>query len=156
VLEGIHFVLSDIRKKKLRESAEVLTKVLPSNVQRLFDGNATIEVTSEEGEFDFYLKKECGVSIPMRFLSGGEKKRIGLSIVFAFAKMGSRISNVLIADEIYKDLDPGGREAVYELLSDLNMDTVLITSHDQDISKKSNYNQIWEMVMENGRSKLII
>jgi len=154
VLESIHVVLGDLRKMKLKESTELLTTVLPENIKRLFPvGNVGIEVTNDKGEFDLYLNRD-GVLIPMDALSGGQEKRVGLAIVFAFAKMGSRTTNLLIADEIFKDLDPQGRKCAYELLMDLGMETVLITSHDQDVSMRSRFDQVWVMRMEGGRSKL--
>ena len=156
VLESMHFVLDDLRKMKLKESTELLTTVLPENIKRLFPkGNVGIEVTSEAGEFDLYLIKN-GMKIPMKNLSGGQKKRVGLAIVFAFAKMGSRTTNLLIADEIFKDLDPIGRKCAYELLMDLHMDTVLITSHDNDVTMRSKFDQVWTMRMENGKSRLYL
>jgi exonuclease SbcC len=154
VLETIHFVLGDMRKAKLKESTELLTTVLPENIKRLFPkGHTNIEVTSESGEFDLYLTQN-GIKYPMDSLSGGQEKRVGLAIVFAFAKMGSKLSNLLIADEIFKDLDPPGRKYVYELLMDLNMDTILVTSHDNDLTMKSKFNQVWTMRMQNGKAKL--
>lgn len=156
VLEVVHIVLNDIRKTKLRESTELLTQVLPSNIQQLFPkGDVGIEITDKEGELDLFLKKR-GVLIPMKNLSGGQGKRVGIAIVCAFAKMGSKLTNLLIVDEPFKDLDPYGRKAAYELFKDLNIGTLLLTSHDEDIGVDGKYDQTWVMQMNNGVSKLYL
>lgn len=154
VLEVVHVVLKDIRKMKLRESTELLTQVLPSNIRQLYPkGNIGIEVTDEGGELDIFLRKGNKL-IPMKFLSGGQEKRVGIAIVFSFAKMGSHLTNLLLADEPFKDLDSEGRAAVYDLIMDLGMDTILLTAHDADIGIDSKYDQTWTIRMQNGKSKL--
>lgn len=154
VLEVVHVVLNDARKMKLRESTELLTQVLPSNIKQLYPkGDVGIEVTDDGGELDIFLRKS-GKLVPMKWLSGGQEKRVGIAIVFAFAKMGSRLTNLLLADEPFKDLDKSGRAAVYELICDLGMDTILITSHDDDVGIDSKYDQTWIMRMKNGKSTL--
>lgn len=156
VLEVVHIVLNDIRKIKLRESTELLTQVLPSNIKQLFPkGDVGIEITDKSGELDLFLKKR-NVLIPMKNLSGGQGKRVGIAIVCAFAKMGSKLTNLLITDEPFKDLDPYGRKAAYELFKDLNIGTLLLTSHDEDVGVDGKYDQTWVIQMQNGKSKLYL
>lgn len=154
VLDIVHVVLKDVRKMKLRESAELLTQVLPANIRQLYPGkDVGIEVTDKEGELDLFFRKGR-ILVPMQSLSGGQSKRVGLAIVCSFAKMGSKQSNLLMIDEPFKDLDALGRAAAYELLTDLGVDTLLITSHDNDIGIESKYDQVWTVSMKNGVSKL--
>lgn len=154
VLDVVHIVLKDVRKMKLRESAEMLTQVLPANIRQLYPrGDVGIEVTDKEGELDLFLRKGR-ILVPMKNLSGGQSKRVGLAIVSAFAKMGSKQSNLLMLDEPYKDLDPYGRAAAYELFMDLGAETLLITSHDNDVGIESKYSQVWCVQMKNGVSRL--
>ena len=86
--------------------------------------------------------------------SGGQAKRVVLAIFFAFAEAGTKRSNLMMLDEAFKDLDPEGREACFEAVKNLNIPTVLMTTHDQDLQATKKYDQVWDMVMENDISTL--
>jgi ABC-type Mn2+/Zn2+ transport system ATPase subunit len=82
---------------------------------------------------------------------------VGLAIIFAFAKMGQRTTNLLIADEPFTHLDKKGRQACYDLLRDLDIGTILVTAHDQDLtSSRKMYDQIWTIRMQNHKSRLYL
>jgi DNA repair exonuclease SbcCD ATPase subunit len=155
-LSYVTVTLKELKKMGLRESTELLTQVLPVYLGQLFpDGEIGLRVTDKADGFDLLFEKG-GQSIPLSLISGGQAKRVGIAIIFAFAKMGKRTTNLLIADEPFTHLDCKGRSACYELLRDLNMGTVLVTAHDQDLQATRKYDQIWTVRMENHRSRLYL
>jgi DNA repair exonuclease SbcCD ATPase subunit len=155
VLEVLQVVLKDVKAKALRDCTEMIRSALPLYVRQLFpNGDVSVELAEEEDSLDFYLKKS-GQQIPMSLVSGGQAKRIGLAVLFAFAKLGAKTTNVLITDEPYKDLDAIGRACAFELLQDLGIPSIFVTSHDQDQLSESRYDKVLVMRMQNGRSQLI-
>lgn len=154
ILTAMGSSLEAIKKQRLRESSEVLTKVLPEYIKHLFcNRDIDLEISDNVDSFDLFLIKS-GQKIPMNYLSGGQCKRIGLAIAFAFAKLSRKPSNLFIADEPYKDLDPNGRQACYELMRELKISTVLMTSHDTDQNNSRKYNQEWVITMKDGKSSI--
>lgn len=155
VLEVLQVVLKDVKAKALRDCTEMIRSALPLYVKQLFpQGDVSVELAEEEDSLDFYLKKS-NQQIPMALVSGGQAKRVGLAVLFAFAKLGAKTTNVLITDEPYKDLDAIGRACAFELLADLGIPSVFVTSHDQDQLAESRYDKVLVMRMQNGRSRLI-
>lgn len=154
ILEVIHVTVNNVKKMQLKKATEVLTSVLPHYITQLFPESGVKVYTPEEAsEFDLFLDKG-DQHIPLYASSGGQAKRVALAIFFAFSQMGTKSSNILMTDEIFKDLDPKGREACYEVLRDLKVPSIFITSHDNDLQAKNKYDQIWQMVMHNDVSKL--
>lgn len=155
-LSYITITLKELKKLSLRESTELLTQVLPVYLGQLFPGgDIGLRVTDKADGFDLLFEKG-GQSIPLSLISGGQAKRVGIAIIFAFAKMGKRTTNLLIADEPFTHLDRKGRAACYELLRDLDLGTILVTAHDQDLQASRKYDQIWTVRMENHRSRLYL
>lgn len=155
VLEVLQVVLKDVKGKALRDCTEMIRSALPIYVRHLFRSNdIAVDLDEDEDAIDFYLNSQ-NQRIAMKLLSGGERKRIGLAILFAFAKLGAKTSNVLIADEPYTDLDVQGREAAFELFGDLGIPSIFITSHDQDQSREKRYDKVLVMRKQNGRARLV-
>ncbi len=155
VLEVLHVVLKDVKAKALRECTEMLRSSLPLYVRQLFpQGNISVELDESDDSLDFYLKK--GQShIPLVLASGGQQKRVGLAVLMAFAKLGTKTTNMLIADEPYKELDAVGRACAFELFQDLGIPSIYITSHDSDQQQVKKYDRVLTMRMQNGRSQLV-
>lgn len=156
VLRYINVTLGELKKLSLRESSQLLSNVLPIYLNQLFpDGSIKLSVTDDADGFDLMFNKG-GHSIPLTLISGGQAKRVGIAIVFAFAKMGRNTTNLLICDEPFRDLDQKGREACFELIRDFDMDTVLVTSHDQDMNAPRKFDQVWTVRMLNHTSRLYL
>lgn len=157
--QALHYVnvtLKELKKMGLRESSELLTQVLPVYLSHFYpQGSVQLRVTDKADGFDLIFEKG-GQSISLPEISGGQAKRVGIAIIFAFAKMGRRTTNLLIADEPFIHLDRRGREACYELLRDLDIGTVLVTAHDQDLQATRKYDQIWTVRMQDHRSRLYL
>jgi len=156
VLRYITITLGELKKKGLRESTKLLSGVLPIYLDQLFPkGDIELSETDDENGFDLVFNKG-GKTLPLTLISGGQAKRVGLAIVFAFAKMGRNTTNLLICDEPFRDLDKNGREACFEVLRDFDIGTLLVTSHDQDLSASRKYDQVWTVQMKNQISTLYL
>jgi hypothetical protein len=156
ILEVVHGSIINVKKKQLKKATEVLTSVLPHYISQLFPNSGVTVYSPDEGtEFDLFLNKG-NQNIPLAAASGGQAKRVALAIFFAFSQMGTKSSNILMTDEIFKDLDPKGREACYEVLRDLKVPSIFVTSHDNDLQSLDKYDQVWQMVMKNSTSRLHI
>lgn len=156
VLEVLQVVFKDTRARSLRECSEMLSSALPLYVQQLFPGDGvSVELSEAEDSLDFFLK-DSSVQIPMKLLSTGESRRVGLAIMFAFAKLGAKSANILIADEPYDGLDPRGRQCVYELFRDLGIPSIFITSPSNDKTGAHMYDRVFSMERRNGASRLVI
>jgi DNA repair exonuclease SbcCD ATPase subunit len=154
ILEVVNVTINKIKASKLSEATNMLTGVLPHYISQLFPaGNVKVYTPEDENEFDLFLDKG-EQQIPLYMVSGGEAKRVALAIFFAFAKMGTKNSNILMLDEADKDLDPAGREACYEILQDLKVPSIFLTSHSTDQQKIKKYDQIWRVEKENHTSRL--
>lgn len=154
ILEVINVTVNNIKKQKLKQATDVLSSILPYYIKQLFpQGNVRVCSTEDSSEFDLFLDKG-DQRISLHAASGGQAKRIVLAIFFAFSQIGAKGSNILLGDEIFKDLDPRGREATYDILRDLKIPSIFITSHDNDLDQKNRYDQVWRMVMENDLSVL--
>lgn len=156
VLRYLTVTIEELKKMSLRESTQLLSNVLPLYLDQLFpDGSIKLGVTDDSDGFDLMFNKG-GKSIPLTLISGGQAKRVGIAIVFSFAKMGRNTTNLLICDEPFRDLDQKGREACFELLRDFDMGTILVTSHDQDMNAPKKYDQVWTVRMLNHTSRLYL
>jgi len=155
-LSYVQITLKELKKMGLRESTKLLTSVLPIYLEQLFPkGDIELAPTDNSDGFDLVFNKG-GKNLPLTLISGGQAKRVGLAIVFAFAKMGRNTSNLLICDEPFRDLDKNGREACFEVLRDFDMGTILVTSHDQDMNASKKYDQVWTVQMKNHVSTLYL
>ena len=156
VLKYLTITLGELKKNGLRESTSLLSSVLPLYLNQLFpDGSIQLSVTDDADGFDLMFNKG-GFPIPLTAISGGQAKRVGLAIIFAFAKMSRNTTNLLICDEPFRDLDQKGREACFEVLRDFDMGTILVTSHDMDMKSSKKYDKVWRVVMENHVSRLYL
>jgi DNA repair exonuclease SbcCD ATPase subunit len=157
---ALHYVtitLKELKKIGLRESTELLTQVLPVYLKQLYPSGGITLGVSDSGDGINLVFQKGGQSIGLKSISGGQAKRVGLAIIFAFAKMGQRTTNLLIADEPFTHLDKKGRQACYDLLRDLDIGTILVTAHDQDLtSSRKMYDQIWTIRMQNHKSRLYL
>lgn len=155
VLSTLNVVLKDVKSNSLKECAEMVREAIPLYIKQLFPiGDIGVGIDQDDDSLDFYLTKGQQ-RIAMYLSSGGQEKRIGLAVLMAFAKMTRKQTNIMIADEPYRDIDAPGRQYVYELFRDLGIPSIFITSHDQDQSKEKLYDKVLTVRMQNGRSTLV-
>jgi len=147
--------LGELKKLGLRQSSQLLTDVLPLYLDQMFPkGEISLGVTDDSAGFDLVFNKG-GADIPLTLISGGQEKRVGLAIILAFAKLGQHQTNMIIFDEPFRDLDGPGRECAYEIIRDLDISTVFLTSHEVDMQSDRKYDQVWTVEMKDHQSRLI-
>jgi len=94
--------------------------------------------------------------------SEGEKKRIDLAILFTFIKFAMHKNkksntNLLIFDEIMSGLDIHGAASLFDILkehTDYQNKCIITINHNSDIDDNY-FNKTYEVVMENGFSKIV-
>lgn len=147
--EVLRVALADVKHARLKEATRVLTSVLPGYVSEFFPSKqVAIHIDESKPDKLDLLFEKGGKLIPLDDISGGQAKRLAVSIVLSFTKLTAQTVNLLVADEPFQDLDPGMREVCFDLLKDANVPTTIITSHDLDIAKKR-YDQRWTVVHQN-------
>lgn len=158
ILHTLHLSLKDIRRLRLHDSAELLAQRLPVYLKTLFHGeDIRVDVADEEDSFDLVLYK-TNASIPLSGLSGGQKAKLGLAVLFAFTRLVNRQSNMLALDEPYTNLDIKSRAACYDILRDLlgtdqSLTSIFVMSHEQDL-KNQRFDQRWRIDYDGRFSQL--
>lgn len=162
IMQTLHVSLKALRGLKLHEATKRLVGVLPMYLSSLFQGeHITVDVEDIDDSSDLVFLKN-GTRIPLEGLSGGQQRKLGLSILFAFTQIANRNSNIMILDEPYTNLDPRSRSACYEILRDLlgpdrrnkNLSSIFVMSHDQDL-KLQRFDQRWS-VKSDGRISTLV
>ncbi len=162
IMQTLHTSLKALRGLKLHEATKKLVGVLPMYLHSLFQGeNISVDVEDIDDSSDLVFLKN-GTRIPLEGLSGGQQRKLGLAILFAFTQIANRNSNIMILDEPYTNLDPKSRSACYEIIRDLlgpdrrnkNLSSIFVMSHDQDL-KLQRFDQRWS-VKSDGRISTLV
>lgn len=160
VKQVLHLAMKDLRLLRLHEGNEKLARVLPEYINVLFrNENVVVKVDeANETSCDLIFEKG-GVPIPVTNVSGGQGKKLGLAIVFAFRRLRLQKSNILVADEPYGDLQPEAREAAFEIMRDLlaseeSLKSIFVVSHESDI-KMQRYDARWMVQYDGKESRLV-
>lgn len=93
-------------------------------------------------------------------LSGGEKRRVDLALLFALADvyqqrygLPHRLLGVLILDEVFGYLDVDGEEAAVDVLQELGQSTtVFVVSHTEAL--RHYFDTVWTVQKTQGVSRL--
>lgn len=162
IMQTLHVSLKALRGLKLHEATKKLVGVLPMYMHSLFQGeNISVDVEDIDDSSDLVFLKN-GTRIPLEGLSGGQQRKLGLAILFAFTQIANRNSNIMVLDEPYTNLDPRSRAACYEIIRDLlgpdrrnkNLSSIFIMSHDQDL-KLQRFDQRWSVKTDGRISTLV-
>ena len=95
---------------------------------------------SEKMSFNPMVRTKDGTMVSRKYrqLSGGQQRRMALSVALAFADFScSRsgvVPNVLILDEVLQFLDGEGRRRVLDILHSLERESVMLVSHDGELA----------------------
>ena len=92
----------------------------------------------------FLFRKNEEVSLPAKFLSGGEKARLSLALI------ACRVPKLLLLDEITNNIDMRTRAYAGQILKSYPGAMILI-SHDADFIRDTGIEDIY--IIENGRLK---
>ena len=162
ILQTLHVSLKALRGIKLHDATKKLVSVLPMYLTTLFQGeDIRVDVEDAEDSSDLVFIKN-GTAIPLEGLSGGQQRKLGLAILFAFTQIANRNSNILVLDEPYTNLDPRSRAACYDILRDLlgperkntSLSSIFVMSHEQDL-KLQRFDQRWSVKTDGRISTLV-
>jgi exonuclease SbcC len=112
--------------------------------------------------FDEELKETIthnDYTVPYISLSGGEKKKISLSVMLGLQELlkmsHDQKTNLMFFDEVAENLDQEGLEGLYILLSELKKDkSLFVITHNNYLKSLMDNSKAFTMIKENGESKL--
>ena len=129
--KGIPLLFVDVYLKKTRDIANRLLDVA-------YNGKFYIE-DFELTDSDFFIKviKEDGVPVKdVTLTSQGETALIGIAISFAMIQQAEKNYNIILLDEVDKELDSGNRSAfvsiIQKQLEIMNVEQCFIISHNKE------------------------
>lgn len=98
-------------------------------------------------------------SIPYMSLSGGEKKKISLSVMLGLQELlkisHEQKTNLMFFDEVAENLDQEGLEGLYILLSELKKDkSLFVITHNNYLKSLMDNSKCLTMIKANGISKI--
>jgi DNA repair exonuclease SbcCD ATPase subunit len=107
----------DLYTEVLMNFCESLTDSWNIYVPELFGRKIHFSVGIERGFPSFkYAYGKKGSPVDIRFLSGGEKRRLIIAIIPSILMMSPATSNILILDEVDANMDDKGVAAILEFL----------------------------------------
>ena len=151
------FILDDITPFLNRRVNKYLSKLTSGQIEVIFSTRSTLKTGEERERFSIDVVNRNGGSTYISN-SGGEKKRIDLSINLALqdlvASRSSKKINVAMFDEVFDSLDENGIDGVVSLLQELSAtkSTILVVSHNEYL--KSYFTNIITVTKINGVSSL--
>ena len=147
-----------LKKHKLHEIVNAITEVLPKFIDVLFTEQSLSFVADEtnEASVELMAKRPGGVWVPVKALSGGEKKRLSICLIWTLHMLARRHVGLLILDEIDNGLDLVGVEALKKLIEEKksSVDTILLTSQRESVLGPY-IDQTWSVIKNNNESRLI-
>jgi DNA repair exonuclease SbcCD ATPase subunit len=123
---------------QLKKVCNAICRTLPKYTTIMFQEPRVeffVDNDPESTDIEFFVRRftpEGTSEYPVGKLSGGEKKRLAVAMIFSLAELVSprKRCNLVILDEVGDGLDPIGEEAfASQLLPKLSQDTVICTSH---------------------------
>ena len=158
-----------IKSYKIDSLIDSLNKKILKYMGILSDGKIVAYFTGQTQKKDKGVKDALelfvvknGVETKIRSCSGGEKKRVVVSTVFALWELLEAYygdsTNILILDEVFDSLDELGMEKVVELLASIKREqkSVFVISHSPWVDTSGVFDQVWTVVKENGISHVEI
>lgn len=118
---------------------------------------ALAEVGGDAIKFELH---RGGLVLGSRQLSGGERSKAGLSVLFGMRDLKEKYTgfgtNVLILDEPFGNLDSYGASCLLNVLTDLKnrFGTIIVIGNRHDVITKDMWDQTWWAVRENNEARL--
>jgi DNA repair exonuclease SbcCD ATPase subunit len=155
--------LKQLKQKRMRAILKAIQAVLPKYVGVMFSESGLrfeLEEDEEENSIDIMAHRQVKGryhKLPIKRLSGGEKKRLGVALLFTLQQVlsPSKQANLLILDEADDGLDVLGKEAFVSALRLLEgYSSVFVTTQNRSMAESHYFDSIWEVIKENGISTL--
>jgi len=151
-----------LKRRKLHQISCAIRDVLPRYAGLMFshEPNTTFQVEDDEEGFDLLVQRVVHVAqgdgskavpeafhVPVKGLSGGEKQRLSVALVFTLHGLldPGKQPDILILDEVDYGLDDNGVASLMALIEEIkgNYGTVIMTSHRPQISGAV-FDVVWE------------
>jgi DNA repair exonuclease SbcCD ATPase subunit len=148
---------------QLKKVCNAVCRTLPKYTTIMFQEPRVeffVDNDPESTDIEFYVRRftpEGTEEYPVGKLSGGEKKRLAVAMIFSLAELVSprKRCNLVILDEVGDGLDPIGEEAfATQLLPRLQQDTIICTSHRPGI-EAAQFDKHWTVVKDGNKSTLV-
>lgn len=151
------YILDDITPFLNRRLNKYLNKLTSGQIEAVFTTVATLKSGEQREKFNLLITNSKGGQEYIAN-SGGEKKRIDLSINLALqdllASRSTKKLNIAIFDEVFDSLDENGVDGVISLLQELikEKSTILLVSHNEYL--KSYFTNVITVIKKDGFSRL--
>jgi len=158
-----------LKQKRTRGILSAIQSILPAYTQMMFSEPGLSFMLAddlEENSIDILVKRYTKVkgkliphTFPIKRLSGGEKKRLGVALLFTLQRVLSpgKQSNILVLDEADTGLDTLGREAFIQAVRSLTgYSSVFVITQTPEMAEDHYFDQTWTIIKENGTSRLKI
>jgi DNA repair exonuclease SbcCD ATPase subunit len=151
-----------LKTYQLKKVCNAICRTLPKYTTIMFQEPRVeffVDNDPDSTDIEFYVRRytpEGTSEYPVGKLSGGEKKRLAVAMIFSLAELVSprKRCNLVILDEVGDGLDPIGEEAfASQLLPKLSQDTVICTSHRSGISA-ARFDKHWTVTKKDNVSTL--
>lgn len=150
---------------KLERFNEIMRDAIETTVPRYAnmlwpDGSVKLNLRDDGNSVKVELQRASGDVIESSLLSGGERHKTGLALLFGLRDLRESYlgtsSNVLIVDEPFGNLDPQGTQALLKILRSLRdrFGSVFVVSHRPEVFGNAVWDQTWWAVRENGFATL--
>jgi DNA repair exonuclease SbcCD ATPase subunit len=132
-----------LKTHQLKKVCNAICRTLPKFTTIMFQEPRVeffVDNDPDSTDIEFFIRRfgpEGTKEYAVGKLSGGEKKRLAVAMIFSLAELVSprKRCNLVILDEVGDGLDPIGEEAfATQLLPKLAQDTVICTSHRSGIA----------------------
>jgi len=139
-----------------RRTYETMLKMIGSESQLLLGRYASIELDDKLG---INVIRE-GQSFDQKHMSPGQLKRIGLSCTLALRKAFGQLSNIMIVDEPFGDLDHPSRLVFIQMLSQMldpdGCSSIFVITHEQEIvsEEAAKFDHVFKVECSKGISTL--
>lgn len=153
---GLRSLLVDSSLPLLNEEAARVSRVLTGGSIRV-EFSATTEQKSGKvvDRFEVRVDNKDGAG-DYAGNSSGERAKVDLCVGLALQRLVASRSpaafNLAVFDEVFDHLDAASHEPVIEVLSELDKDSVLVVSHDDDL--KAWFPAAWRVVKRGGFSSV--
>lgn len=152
-----------LKRRKLHQVVESVRDCLPRFASTMFshEPNTRFIVSSDDESLDLVCRRRVGealVDIPVKSLSGGEKQRLSVALVFTLHALlhARKRPDLLILDEVDRGLDDVGIASLMSLVRSVREQygTVIMTSHRSQIAGAA-FDRVWTVRKQDEASVLI-
>ena len=152
-----------LKRRKLHEVVESVRDCLPRFASTMFshEPNTRFVVSGDDDSLDLVCRRRVDgsvVDIPVKSLSGGEKQRLSVALVFTLHALlhARKRPDLLILDEVDRGLDDVGIASLMSLVRSVRQQygTVIMTSHRSQIAGAA-FDRTWTVSKQDETSCLI-